>query len=150
MEIGAAGDEQTVAFGQVAELLGVPLLVRRVVHFDAVQAEPGQHMRMLRQRAGAPDGAEAQRLGGLWPTLTGLFIGGAVFVLADEYLERVRNMYYRSRNHTCIIGFALGGESGNGYNMYKAYQWLKSVEPSRPVICIDAGGEWDTDLEIVP
>ena len=38
--------------------------------------------------------------------------------LADEYLERVRNMYYRSRNHTCIIGFALGGESGNGYNMY--------------------------------
>ena len=70
--------------------------------------------------------------------------------LADEYLERVRNMYYRSRNHTCIIGFALGGESGNGYNMYKAYQWLKSVEPSRPVICIDADGEWDTDLEIVP
>ena len=70
--------------------------------------------------------------------------------LADEYLERVRNMYYRSRNHTCIIGFALGGESGNGYNMYKAYQWLKSVEPSRPVICIDADGEWNTDLEIVP
>lgn len=67
--------------------------------------------------------------------------------LADEYLERVRNMYYRSRNHTCIIGFALGGESGNGYNMYKAYQWLKSVEPSRPVICIDADGEWNTDLE---
>ena len=70
--------------------------------------------------------------------------------LADEYLERVRNMYYRSRNHTCIIGFALGGESGNGYNMYKADQWLKSVEPSRPVICIDADGEWNTDLEIVP
>ena len=72
------------------------------------------------------------------------------FIVNDEYLERVRNMYYRSRNHTCIIGFALGGESGNGYNMYKAYQWLKSVEPSRPVICIDADGEWNTDLEIVP
>lgn len=66
--------------------------------------------------------------------------------LADEFLERVRAMYYRSRNHTCVIAFALGGDSGNGYNMYKAYQWLKSVEKSRPVIYPDADGEWNTDL----
>ena len=67
--------------------------------------------------------------------------------LADEYLERVKAMYYRSRNHSCVIAFALGGESGNGYNMYKAYEWLKSVEKSRPVICADADGEWNSDLE---
>ena len=66
--------------------------------------------------------------------------------LADEYLERVKAMYYRSRNHTCVVAFALGGESGNGYNMYKAYEWLKSVEKSRPVICADADGEWNSDL----
>lgn len=66
--------------------------------------------------------------------------------LADEYLERVKAMYYRSRNHTCVAAYALGGEAGNGYNMYKAYQWLKSAEPSRPVICVDADGEWNTDL----
>lgn len=66
--------------------------------------------------------------------------------LADEYLERVKAMYYRSRNFTCVIGFALGGDSGNGYNMYKAYQWLKGVETSRPVIYADADGEWNTDL----
>ena len=66
--------------------------------------------------------------------------------LADEYLERVKAMYYRSRNHSCVIAFALGGESGNGYNMYKAYEWLKSVEKSRPVICADADGEWNSDL----
>lgn len=47
--------------------------------------------------------------------------------LTDEYLGRVKAMYHRSRNHTSIIGFALGRDSGNGYNMYKAYQWLKSV-----------------------
>ena len=64
----------------------------------------------------------------------------------DEYLERVKAMYYRSRNHSCVIAFALGGESGNGYNMYKAYEWLKSVEKSRPVICADADGEWNSDL----
>lgn len=66
--------------------------------------------------------------------------------LADEYLERVKTMYYRSRNHTCVVAFALGGESGNGYPMYKAYQWLKGVETSRPVIYQDADGEWNSDL----
>lgn len=66
--------------------------------------------------------------------------------LADEYLERVKAMYYRSRNFTCVIAYELGGESDNGYNMYKAYQWLKSVEPERPVIYGDAAGEWNSDL----
>ena len=66
--------------------------------------------------------------------------------LVGDYLERVKAMYYRSRNHSCVIAFALGGESGNGFNMYKAYEWLKSVEKSRPVICADADGEWNSDL----
>lgn len=65
--------------------------------------------------------------------------------LAGEYLSRVKAMYTRSRNHTCIIAFELGGPSGNGYNMYKAYQWLKSVEKSRPIIYSDTDGEWNTD-----
>lgn len=66
--------------------------------------------------------------------------------LADEFLGRVQAMYYRSRNHTCVIAFALGGPAGNGYNMYKAYEWLKSVEKRRPVIYEDADGEWNSDL----
>ena len=66
--------------------------------------------------------------------------------LAAEYLERVKAMYYRSRNFTCVIAYELGGESGNGYNMYKAYQWLKSVERERPVLYGDAAGEWNSDL----
>ena len=66
--------------------------------------------------------------------------------LADEYLERVRAMYYRSHNFTCVVAYDLGSPSGNGYNMYKAYEWLRSVEPSRPVIYGDADGEWNTDL----
>ncbi len=66
--------------------------------------------------------------------------------LCDEYLARVKAMYYRTRSHTSIIAYTLGGDSGNGYNMYKAYEWLKSVEPSRPVIYADADGEWNSDL----
>lgn len=65
--------------------------------------------------------------------------------LADEYLQRVQAMYYRSRNFTCVIAYALGNPSGNGYNMYKAYEWLKSVEPSRPIVYVDADGEWNSD-----
>ena len=67
-------------------------------------------------------------------------------VLVDEYIERVKAMYYRSRNHSCVIGFALSGsDSGNGYNMYKAFQWLKSVENRLPVFYPGADGEWNTD-----
>lgn len=65
--------------------------------------------------------------------------------LCDEYLSRVKALHARSRNHTCILAYALGGESGNGYNMYKAYQWLKSVERDRPVFYVDAAGEWNSD-----
>lgn len=85
----------------------------------------------------APDARENRSVGGTPsndPSLT------------DEYLERVQAMYYRSRNFTCVVAYALGNPSGNGYNMYKAYQWLKSVEKSRPVIYEDADGEWNSDL----
>lgn len=66
--------------------------------------------------------------------------------LAEEYLARVKAMYSRSRNHTCIVAFALGGASGNGYNMYKAYEWLRAAEPSRPICYAGADGEWNSDL----
>ena len=67
--------------------------------------------------------------------------------LVGEYLARVKAMYYRTRNHTCVIVYSLGGDkAGNGYNMYKAYEWLKSVEKHRAVICRSADGEWNSDL----
>ena len=67
--------------------------------------------------------------------------------LHEEYMTRVKSMYYRSRNHSCIIAYRLAsGESGNGYNLYKAYEWLKSVEKRRPVFYEGAEGEWNTDL----
>lgn len=67
--------------------------------------------------------------------------------LVDEYLERTKGMYYRTRNHPCIIAYSLAGkESGNGYCLYKTYQWLKSVEKNRPIICTSADGEWNSDF----
>ncbi|MFI3324006.1 MAG: glycoside hydrolase family 2 TIM barrel-domain containing protein [Rikenellaceae bacterium] len=65
--------------------------------------------------------------------------------LAGEYLERVQKMYYRTRNFSCVVAYSLGSASGNGYNMYKAYQWLKGVESQRPIIYVGADGEWNSD-----
>ncbi len=65
--------------------------------------------------------------------------------LVDVFLDRQRSMYYRNRNRANIVGWAIGPPVGNGYNMYKSYQWLKSVEPARPVIYTGADGEWNTD-----
>lgn len=68
--------------------------------------------------------------------------------LLEEYICRTKAMYYRTRNHNCIIAYSLGSDSGaNGYCLYKAYQWLKSVEKVRPVILYSADGEWNTDLD---
>lgn len=67
--------------------------------------------------------------------------------LEDDYLRRVETMYRRAQNHVSIIAFSLGnGCSGNGYNMYRAYELLKSFGDTRAIIYDGAEGEWNTDL----
>ncbi len=67
--------------------------------------------------------------------------------LCEVYLMRVESMYRRAQNHPCIIAFRLAGDkSGNGYNMYKAYEHLKSMGDSRAIIYEGAEGEWNSDL----
>ena len=66
--------------------------------------------------------------------------------LVDEYLRRVESMYHRAQNHVSIIAFSLGKKAGNGYNLYKAYELLKSKGDSRAIISEDADGEWNTDV----
>lgn len=64
----------------------------------------------------------------------------------NDFIDRARSAYYRDRNRTCVIGWSLGSDSGNGYNMYKTYQWMKNADSVRPVIYVGADGEWNTDL----
>ena len=66
--------------------------------------------------------------------------------LLEEYLCRVEAMYRRAQNHVSIIAFSLGNEAGNGYNMYKAYEHLKALGDSRPIIYEGAAGEWNSDI----
>ena len=67
--------------------------------------------------------------------------------LVDDYLARVEAMYRRAQNHACIIAFSLSNTtSGNGYNLYKAYETLKALGDSRAVVYPAADGEWNSDI----
>lgn len=49
------------------------------------------------------------------------------------HMDRTHRMYERSKNHPAIVIWSLGNESGNGINFERTYDWLKSVENTRPV-----------------
>ncbi|MBB6462412.1 glycoside hydrolase family 2 TIM barrel-domain containing protein [Flammeovirga kamogawensis] len=60
-------------------------------------------------------------------------------------VDRTRRMYERDKNYPCIVTWSLGNESGNGYNFYQSYNYLKSVT-TIPVQYERAGLEWNTDI----
>ncbi len=66
--------------------------------------------------------------------------------LLVEYLHATQAMFSRMRNHVSVAGWSLGAPHGNGYNLYKTYQWLKERAGSRPVVYDGAGGEWNSDM----
>ncbi|MBQ4600412.1 MAG: hypothetical protein IJB17_02125 [Oscillospiraceae bacterium] len=44
---------------------------------------------------------------------------------AGHYLERVKRLYGRDKNHACILMWSLGNESGGYHNTDAMYDWLK-------------------------
>ena len=62
------------------------------------------------------------------------------------HMDRTKRMYMRSKNHPSIVIWSLGNEAGNGVNFQRTYDWLKSVEKSRPVQYECAGEEYNTDI----
>lgn len=64
----------------------------------------------------------------------------------NAHMERTQNMYLRNKNHPSIIFWSLGNEAGNGYNFYLTYNYMKNIDPTRPVQYERALLEWNTDL----
>lgn len=64
----------------------------------------------------------------------------------EATIARVRNMYERDKNHTCVIMWSLGNESGNGICYHKAYDWLKAKDSTRPVHYERAEFDYNTDV----
>lgn len=52
---------------------------------------------------------------------------------APAYLERAVRMCLRDRNHACIVAWSLGNESHLGPNHAAMANWLRLMDPSRPV-----------------
>ncbi|MCY1720666.1 DUF4981 domain-containing protein [Prolixibacteraceae bacterium Z1-6] len=64
----------------------------------------------------------------------------------EAHLYRTRNMYQRDKNQPCVVIWSLGNEAGNGVNFEATYDYLKSVDLSRPVQYEQARGKGNTDI----
>ncbi len=64
----------------------------------------------------------------------------------EAHLYRTRNMYERDKNQPSVIIWSLGNEAGNGENFMATYNYLKSVDSTRPVQYEQAHGGENTDI----
>ena len=62
------------------------------------------------------------------------------------HLSRTKRMFYRDKNHPSIIIWSLGNEAGHGKVFNATYDWLKSVDKTRPVQYEPASKERYTDI----
>jgi beta-galactosidase len=64
----------------------------------------------------------------------------------EAHLYRTRNMFERDKNQPSVIIWSLGNEAGNGVNFYATYDYLKSVDKTRPVQYERSELEYNTDI----
>ncbi len=65
---------------------------------------------------------------------------------AAAHRDRIHRMFYRDRNHPCVIGWSLGNECGNGQVFHEQYDWLKRQDPRRFVQFEQAWEDSNTDV----
>lgn len=64
----------------------------------------------------------------------------------DAHMFRTKNMFERDKNQPAVIIWSLGNEGGNGVNFQATYDYLKSVDPTRPVQYERARLDNNTDI----
>jgi len=62
------------------------------------------------------------------------------------FMDRIKAMVERDKNHPSIIGWSMGNETGWGANFERAYEWIKKRDDSRFVHSEDAGKRLYTDI----
>lgn len=61
------------------------------------------------------------------------------------YLDRAETAYRTTCGQASVIGYVMAEESSNGINLYETYLQLKALERKRPILYIEAAGEWNSD-----
>jgi beta-galactosidase/beta-glucuronidase len=65
------------------------------------------------------------------------------------YLQRLQRMYWRDRNHTCVIAWSLGNEAGYGPVHDVMAAWVRARDPSRVLLYEPASyGSRDCGYEV--
>ena len=62
------------------------------------------------------------------------------------HMDRTQRMYERAKNHPGIVIWSLGNEAGNGINFERTYDWMKSIETTRPIQYERAEQNYNTDI----
>lgn len=62
------------------------------------------------------------------------------------HVDRITRMVERDKNHSCVIGWSLGNECGNGIVFHDEYKRLKKYDPGRFVQFEQAWEDWNTDI----
>jgi beta-galactosidase len=62
------------------------------------------------------------------------------------HMDRMKRMYERDKNFSCVVVWSMGNECGNGKVFKNMYQWFKKTDNSRPVMFEQAGEENNTDI----
>ncbi|WP_329031927.1 DUF4981 domain-containing protein [Streptomyces sp. NBC_01725] len=52
---------------------------------------------------------------------------------ADAYVDRMRRMVERDKNHPSVVLWSLGNEAGTGRNLAAAAEWTHRRDPTRPL-----------------
>jgi len=66
----------------------------------------------------------------------------------DAFMSRFTRMVQRDFNHTCVIFWSLGNESGCGKSHRTMVEWVKKYDPSRPVM-YEGGGSRTSCTDVV-
>lgn len=61
------------------------------------------------------------------------------------FLDRAETAYRTTCGQASVIGYVMAEESSNGINLYETYLRLKALEHKRPIIYLEAAGEWNSD-----